>query len=57
MQTMTEQIVYLALGSNLGDRARNLYTGLRSNSAYTVIDETSHLYQSPAAYVTTSRTF
>ncbi|MCL4862179.1 MAG: dihydropteroate synthase [Caldilineaceae bacterium] len=45
-------IVYLALGSNLGDRAAHLHTALRELRAYTNIEATSFLYETPPAYVT-----
>jgi dihydroneopterin aldolase/2-amino-4-hydroxy-6-hydroxymethyldihydropteridine diphosphokinase/dihydropteroate synthase len=50
---MTEQhTVYLALGSNVGDRAHNLHTALRALRDFATGVETSFLYVTPPAYVT-----
>lgn len=43
---------YLALGSNLGDRAAHLHTALRELRAYANVEATSFLYETPPAYVT-----
>lgn len=43
--------VYLALGSNLGDRATNLQRALEQLASFATIQETSFLYETPPAYV------
>lgn len=47
-----EQTVYLALGSNLGDRAANLHAALEKLAPFAQIEETSFLYETAPAYVT-----
>lgn len=44
--------VYLALGSNLGDRAVYLQQALKALATFASVDATSFLYETPAAYVT-----
>ncbi|MCX6044960.1 MAG: dihydropteroate synthase [Chloroflexi bacterium] len=44
--------VYLALGSNLGNRAAHLHTTLKRLAAYAKVEETSFLYETKAQYVT-----
>ncbi|MEZ4859710.1 MAG: dihydropteroate synthase [Caldilineaceae bacterium] len=46
------QTVYLALGSNVGDRARQLHTALRLLRELATVEATSFLYETPPAYVT-----
>ncbi|ORY30471.1 Dihydropteroate synthase [Rhizoclosmatium globosum] len=56
----TEHTVYLALGSNLGDRAKNISYGLDSlckNSSTTRLLDTSFLYETKAMYVTDQPNF
>jgi dihydropteroate synthase/2-amino-4-hydroxy-6-hydroxymethyldihydropteridine diphosphokinase len=48
----TPHLVYLALGSNMGDRAAYLHSALKQLSAYVTIQATSFLYETPPAYVT-----
>lgn len=47
-----ETTVFLALGSNLGDRAANVHAALRALADFATIEETSFLYETAAAYVT-----
>lgn len=42
---------YVALGSNLGDRAHNLHAALRAMRSFATVAETSFLYETPPAYV------
>ncbi|MEM7533314.1 MAG: dihydropteroate synthase [Chloroflexota bacterium] len=42
----------IALGSNIGDRAAIIHAGLEAMRSYATIDETSFLYETPAAYLT-----
>lgn len=49
--------VYLAMGSNLGDRAANLQAALDAIASFVQVTATSHLYESPAAYVTDQPSF
>jgi dihydropteroate synthase/2-amino-4-hydroxy-6-hydroxymethyldihydropteridine diphosphokinase len=42
---------YLALGSNLGDRAANLHAAIRRIKQVAQVERTSFLYESPPAYV------
>ena len=44
-------IVYLALGSNLGDRMAHLQTALAALDALLVIERVSSVYETAAAYV------
>ena len=44
-------IVYLALGSNLGDRMAHLHTALAALDALLVIERVSSVYETAAAYV------
>jgi dihydropteroate synthase/2-amino-4-hydroxy-6-hydroxymethyldihydropteridine diphosphokinase len=48
--TITGATVYLALGSNLGDRAGNVHAALRAVAAFATVEETSFLYETAAAY-------
>lgn len=55
---MTEQHrVYLALGSNLGDRRHNLAAALRALPPEVEISELSPLYETTPAYVTNQPLF
>src|SRR5687768_7442788 len=47
-----QHTVYLALGSNLGNRAAHLHTALQQMAAYAAVETTSFLYETPPAYVT-----
>lgn len=44
--------VYLALGSNLGNRAANLGTAIKALSGFATVEETSFLYETKAQYLT-----
>ncbi|MBI1294139.1 dihydropteroate synthase [bacterium] len=44
-------LAYLALGSNLGDRAANLYAALDALKHIGEIEDTAFLYETPPAYV------
>ncbi len=44
-------VAYLALGSNLGDRAANIQRGLRALAPFASVEATSFLYETPPAYV------
>jgi dihydropteroate synthase/2-amino-4-hydroxy-6-hydroxymethyldihydropteridine diphosphokinase len=44
-------MVYLALGTNLGDRAANLYAALDALRTFATVEETAFLYETPPAYV------
>src|SRR3954463_14591237 len=46
--------VYLALGSNLGNRADNLHRTLKALAHYAKVEATSFLYETKAQYVTDS---
>lgn len=46
------QTIYLALGSNLGDRAGYIQAALRGLRAYTQVEATSFLYETLPLYVT-----
>jgi len=46
-----EATVYIALGSNMGDRAAHLHAALRGMRAFLQIMDTSFLYESPPAYI------
>ena len=50
--TTADAIVYLALGSNLGDRAGNVHAALRALAGFATVEATSFLYETAAAYVT-----
>jgi dihydropteroate synthase/2-amino-4-hydroxy-6-hydroxymethyldihydropteridine diphosphokinase len=43
--------IYLALGSNLGNRARAIHTALERLAAFAHVQATSFLYETPPAYV------
>ncbi|HMN28498.1 MAG TPA: 2-amino-4-hydroxy-6-hydroxymethyldihydropteridine diphosphokinase, partial [Caldilineaceae bacterium] len=47
----THHTVYLALGSNLGNRAAYLHAALQAISAYVTVEATSFLYETPPAIV------
>lgn len=49
---MGETTVYLALGSNLGDRRANLAEALRRLGALFTIEQVSSVYETEPAYVT-----
>jgi dihydropteroate synthase/2-amino-4-hydroxy-6-hydroxymethyldihydropteridine diphosphokinase len=51
-RTLSHHTVYLALGSNLGDRAAHLRRALHEVAAYATVTATSMLYETPPAYVT-----
>jgi dihydropteroate synthase/2-amino-4-hydroxy-6-hydroxymethyldihydropteridine diphosphokinase len=51
-RTSSQHTVYLALGSNLGDRAAHLRRALHELAAYATVTATSMLYETPPAYVT-----
>ncbi len=46
-----QHVAYLALGSNLGDRAANIQRGLRAIAPFARVEATSFLYETPPAYV------
>jgi dihydropteroate synthase/2-amino-4-hydroxy-6-hydroxymethyldihydropteridine diphosphokinase len=50
-------LAYLALGTNLGDRAANIHTALDALSAFAIVEETAFLYETPPAYVTDQPAF
>lgn len=54
---LSDHLVYLALGSNIGDRAGNIHTALRAINEYAAIETTSFLYETAAAYYTNQPTF
>ena len=43
---------YVALGSNLGDRVKNILGAVNALQASSIVLDTSFLYETPAAYVT-----
>ncbi len=47
MTNFDKHIVYLALGSNLGDRAENLKEAIASLSPQMVVKAKSHVYETP----------
>jgi 2-amino-4-hydroxy-6-hydroxymethyldihydropteridine diphosphokinase len=47
MTTLNKHTVYLALGSNLGDRAENLKEAVASLSPQMVVKAKSHVYETP----------
>jgi len=49
-----QHTVYLALGSNLGNRAAHLHATLKGLTEYAKVEETSFLYETKAQYVTDS---
>lgn len=54
----SDHIAYIALGSNLGDRAQNiLKSTLELDMAGCRVVDTSYLYETPAAYVTDQPSF
>ena len=44
-------VAYLALGSNLGDRAAHIQRGLRAIAPFATVEATSFLYETPPAYM------
>jgi dihydropteroate synthase/2-amino-4-hydroxy-6-hydroxymethyldihydropteridine diphosphokinase len=54
---MAGHVVYVALGSNLGDRAGTIHAALRGLEAFAAVDETSFLYETAPAYVTDQPAF
>ena len=44
--------VYIALGSNIGNRAAYLHAALDAMSSYSTVEETSHLYETIPMLVT-----
>lgn len=54
---MTNHLTYIALGSNLGDRAANIYAALDALRAVATVEETAFLYETPPAYVTDQPAF
>ncbi|KAI9175818.1 trifunctional dihydropteroate synthetase [Blastocladiella emersonii ATCC 22665] len=57
--TTAPNVVYLALGSNLGDRAGHIHRALRLvvERATAILADTSFLYETPAMYVTDQPAF
>jgi dihydropteroate synthase/2-amino-4-hydroxy-6-hydroxymethyldihydropteridine diphosphokinase len=51
------RLAYLALGTNLGDRAANIHAALDALSAFATVEETAFLYETPPAYVTDQPAF
>jgi dihydropteroate synthase/2-amino-4-hydroxy-6-hydroxymethyldihydropteridine diphosphokinase len=49
--------IYLALGSNLGDRAANIHKGLEALAPFAEVEESSFLYETSPAYVTEQPAF
>ncbi len=49
---MAGHTAYLALGSNLGDRAGNIQAALRGMERFGAVEETSFLYATAPAYIT-----
>ncbi|MFN8494867.1 MAG: dihydropteroate synthase [Caldilineaceae bacterium] len=49
-----QHTVYLALGSNLGNRAAHLHAALKGLAAHAKVEETSFLYETKAQYVADS---
>lgn len=47
----TSHTIYLALGSNMGDRVRHLHAGLAALSSFAQVEATSFLYETPPAHV------
>ncbi len=54
---MAGHVAYLALGSNLGDRAGTIQAALRSLEEFAAVDETSFLYETAPAYMTDQPAF
>lgn len=54
---MTHTQVYLALGSNLGDRESALETAIERLSPAVVVEKRSHIYQTAPMYVTDQPAF
>lgn len=54
---LSDHLVHLALGSNLGDRAGNIHTALNAINEYAAIETTSFLYETAAAYYTEQPNF
>ena len=46
-----EHVAYIALGSNLGDRAAHIHAALDDLATYARVEATSFLYDTPPAYV------
>ena len=46
------QTVYIALGSNVGDRAAHIGAALDAMAGYLTVGETSHLYETDPMLVT-----
>lgn len=44
--------VYIALGSNIGDRAAHIHSGLDAMAPYLAVEESSHLYETDPMLVT-----
>jgi dihydroneopterin aldolase/2-amino-4-hydroxy-6-hydroxymethyldihydropteridine diphosphokinase/dihydropteroate synthase len=44
-------VVYIAVGSNLGDRVNNIQKSLDLLSSFCIVTETAFLYETPPAYV------
>jgi 2-amino-4-hydroxy-6-hydroxymethyldihydropteridine diphosphokinase len=55
--TPNQHTVYLALGSNLGDRAANVQRALRLMAPFARVEATSFLYETPPAYITDQPAF
>lgn len=53
----SDHLVYLALGSNLGDRADNIHQALHAINEYAALETTSFLYETAAAYYTEQPSF
>ena len=43
---------YIALGSNIGDRAAYIHAALDAMNSYLTVEETSHLYETDPMLVT-----
>jgi dihydropteroate synthase/2-amino-4-hydroxy-6-hydroxymethyldihydropteridine diphosphokinase len=54
---MAGHVAYLALGSNLGDRAGTIRAALQRVEEFAAVDETSFLYETAPAYVTDQPVF
>lgn len=54
---MTQAVIYLALGGNLGDRRTNLAEAIRQLHSEVTIDHTSAVYETEPAYVTDQPNF
>lgn len=49
--------IYLALGSNLGNRSANLRAALTEIASFATVEATSHLYETPPLYVVEQPSF